>query len=205
MRDRLGKDPVKRPWRLAALAAAAATPCSAATPLETCIRAQTAAAKGATDALVQLDHVRMVCNNIATDQARLNILIANGKIYANQLTMNNVLLFVVVIITLCGLVLSALQLWASYKLALTGHGTLADGGDVNITTSNVAVKSSVVGVVILGVSLAFFTLFIIYVYPLKPLAASPPSVVPAVGPPAAGGSAAAVQPPPPPGLSEAPR
>jgi hypothetical protein len=151
---------------LTLLLTAAATAADA-TPLNDCIQQRLSAIPSAPDGLALLDRARAICFDIADDEQRLRNLETNEKTHRNQLFQNNVLLFMVVAITLSGIVLSALQLWASYKLALAGHGLLADGGDINLQTNNVAVKSSVVGVVILGISLAFFALFVMNVYQIK--------------------------------------
>jgi len=77
---------------------------------------------------------------------------------------NQILMFLVIAITISGVVLAALQLLASYRLASAGRGSLAEGGEVSLKRDSVVVNSSVVGVVILAVSFAFFLVFILYVY-----------------------------------------
>jgi hypothetical protein len=80
---------------------------------------------------------------------------------------NRVLMYMVVLITVSGVILAALQLYASYKLAIAGKGALSDGGELNVNWNSMALKSSVVGVVILGISFAFFLVFVLYVYTLR--------------------------------------
>jgi hypothetical protein len=80
---------------------------------------------------------------------------------------NVALLAMVISITISGVALAGLQLLASYKLASKGRGDLAKGGEATITRDSVVVKSSVVGVIILAISFAFFMVFVIYVYTLK--------------------------------------
>jgi len=77
---------------------------------------------------------------------------------------NQVLMWMVVSITLAGVVLAGAQLWASYLLAKSGRGALAEGGSVDFSKDKMAVQSSVVGVVVLAVSFAFFLVFVLYVY-----------------------------------------
>ncbi len=78
---------------------------------------------------------------------------------------NVVLLYMVVLITLSGVALAGLQLFASYKLAAVGRGELAGGGEVSYSAQQgVSFKSSVVGLMILALSFAFFLVFIVYVY-----------------------------------------
>ena len=78
---------------------------------------------------------------------------------------NVVLLYMVILITLSGVALAGLQLLASYKLAVVGRGELAGGGEVSYSAQQgVSFKSSVVGLMILALSFAFFLVFIVYVY-----------------------------------------
>ncbi|MEO8813167.1 MAG: hypothetical protein ABI376_09690 [Caulobacteraceae bacterium] len=172
-----------------------------ATPLQACILRQALPEANSGDALDRMDKARGVCFDVAADEQRLRILKVNERIYENQLLEANVLLVVVTAITLSGVALSALQLYASYRLALVGHGVLADGGEVDLHANSIAVKSSVVGVVILTISLAFYALFIVYVYQIRPYAgitslgsSAGPSAPPNVP-----------SPPPPPGMKAVPR
>jgi len=81
---------------------------------------------------------------------------------------NVVLLYMVVLITISGVVLAGVQLLASYKLAMLGRGELAGGGsEINYSTHNISFKSSVIGLTILAMSFAFFLVFIVYVYDLR--------------------------------------
>jgi hypothetical protein len=80
---------------------------------------------------------------------------------------NVALLIMVITITLSGVVLAGLQLLGSYKLALARKGQLVDGGEASLKPDSIVVKSSVVGVVILAISFAFFMVFVVYVYTLR--------------------------------------
>jgi lysylphosphatidylglycerol synthetase-like protein (DUF2156 family) len=80
---------------------------------------------------------------------------------------NIALLVMVISITISGVALAGLQLFASYKLASSGKGNLADGGEATFKSDSIIVKSSVVGVVILAISFAFFIVFVVDVYTLK--------------------------------------
>jgi hypothetical protein len=93
---------------------------------------------------------------------------------------NVVLLYMVVLITISGVILAGVQLLASYRLALHGHGELAGGGtEINYSPSSVSFKSSVIGLAILAMSFAFFLVFVIYVYELHDVAdtAARPTVI----------------------------
>lgn len=111
-----------------------------------------------------IDRYRNVCENILAGQYRLHTLAVGQRIYENQIFQNSVLLWMVVTITVSGVVLAGLQLWATYRLAVAGKGSIADGGEATIEQNRLVVRSSVIGVVILALSFAFFTLYILYVY-----------------------------------------
>ena len=81
---------------------------------------------------------------------------------------NTIIMLMVVSITISGVILAGLQLFASYKLAAVGKGAFEATGEVNITSHSMAVKSSVVGVIILAISFAFFLVFVLYVYTFTP-------------------------------------
>jgi hypothetical protein len=85
---------------------------------------------------------------------------------------NTIIMLMVVSITISGVILAGLQLFASYKLASVGKATFADAGEVTIDSHSLAVKSSVVGVIILAISFAFFLVFVLYVYTFTPVSNS---------------------------------
>ena len=97
---------------------------------------------------------------------------------------NVVLLYMVVLITISGVVLAGVQLLASYKLALAGHGELAGAAsEINYSASSVSFKSSVIGLTILAMSFAFFLVFVIYVYELRDISSAATPAVQTSTPP----------------------
>gem|GEM_PF-4361476 len=94
-----------------------------------------------------------------------------------QRSENVALLVMVICITLSGVALAGLQLLASFKLASQGRSDFTAVGEVSLRPDAVVVKSSVVGVVILAISFAFFMVFVIDVYTLRDDAASKPQAV----------------------------
>ncbi|MEA3022441.1 MAG: hypothetical protein QOK01_1293 [Alphaproteobacteria bacterium] len=87
---------------------------------------------------------------------------------------NVVLLYMVVLITISGVVLAGVQLLASYKLAVLGRGELAGGSEINYSANSISFKSSVIGLTILAMSFAFFLVFVIYVYDLRDISDTAP-------------------------------
>ncbi|MFS8051565.1 hypothetical protein QD357_01935 [Rhizobium sp. BR 317] len=88
-------------------------------------------------------------------------------LYLRQIFENEVMLWMVVIITLSGVVLAAFQLLASYKLAVLGKDSLSSASDLTIEHNKIALKSSVTGLLILTVSLAFFAIYVTFVFTLR--------------------------------------
>lgn len=100
-------------------------------------------------------------------QASLNEAHVRIGIYERQSSQNQVMLWMVVAITVSGAGLSALQLIASYKLAVIGRETMATLGELTLERDKLAVKSSMTGLLILSVSLAFFIVYVLFVYTIR--------------------------------------
>jgi hypothetical protein len=76
-----------------------------------------------------------------------------------------IILWMVVLITLSGVALSAYQIFASYQLAAKlGSSQPELGGEINSTDAGFVIKSTVTGLLILVVSFAFFLTYINSVY-----------------------------------------
>ena len=78
-----------------------------------------------------------------------------------------VILWMVVAITLSGVLLAGLQLLASYKLASSGHGAFASESELTAQKDKLSLKSSVTGLIILVVSLVFFFVYVKWVYSIQ--------------------------------------
>lgn len=86
-----------------------------------------------------------------------------------------VLITMVVVITLSGVVLAALQLLGSYRLALRmkGNGTAGSGDfvqqstTIEASTDKLVVRSATVGIAILAISFAFFFILVRDVYTMQ--------------------------------------
>jgi hypothetical protein len=76
-----------------------------------------------------------------------------------------VTLALVVGITISGVVMAAVQLYMSYRLAQAAHSTeLSKDTSFTIETGKIAFKSSVIGLAILSLSLAFFFIYVKWIY-----------------------------------------
>lgn len=109
------------------------------------------------------------CYNEARYTALLqDFYLRRAKLY-NQDIAGSVLLWMVVILTISGVALSAFQLYASYQISVgkeTGQEPTG-GQEIIISKENISVKTAYVGVAILALSFAFFFIFVLIVYDLK--------------------------------------
>lgn len=75
-----------------------------------------------------------------------------------------VILWMVVMITVAGVLLSGLQLLAGYKLSKSAEELSKSGSTLTVESGKVSLTSSIVGVMIFGMSFAFFYVFISQVF-----------------------------------------
>jgi hypothetical protein len=89
-----------------------------------------------------------------------------------------VILWMVVGITMSGVFLAGLQLLASYRLAVAGTGKLGDTSNIALETGmdthKITVQSSVTGLMILVVSLAFFIVYVKWIYTIQEISIEKP-------------------------------
>ena len=81
-------------------------------------------------------------------------------------------LWLVVIITVSGVLMSAIQLFMSYKIALSGKEYWSSDATFAIKQGEISFKSSVTGLAILAMSLAFFVVYVGWIYPNKDVGAA---------------------------------
>jgi hypothetical protein len=76
-------------------------------------------------------------------------------------------LWMVVVITVSGVVLAGMQLAMSYKLATVKRADLAKDSTFMIEQGKISFRSSVTGLSILAISLAFFAVYVTLVFPME--------------------------------------
>jgi hypothetical protein len=86
--------------------------------------------------------------------------------FVQQQSDTGVLLWMVVTITIAGVLLAGFQLLAAYRLANNGRD-FSQGGELSLDPKSISLKSSVTGVIILALSLAFFITYVKWVYPIR--------------------------------------
>jgi hypothetical protein len=146
---------------------AASTPLEIGENISSCIHKYYAGGGSQNSNVLMLSYVGGFCYNSQVWQLILEEEAVRRDNFVFQRAENVALLAMVIGITISGVALAGLQLFASYKLASIGTGQLADGGEATFKSDSVVVKSSVVGVVILAISFAFFIVFVLYVYTLR--------------------------------------
>jgi hypothetical protein len=87
----------------------------------------------------------------------------------NQQIDGRVILWMVVAITISGIILAAFQLLAAFRLASAGKGELAQSQELTLEQNRISLKSSVTGLMIFVISFAFFMVYVVWVYTSKEL------------------------------------
>lgn len=90
------------------------------------------------------------------------------KVFAWQLFSTKLTFWCVLLLVFCGICFSGIQFYKSMKAAPAGGGP--PGGtptEFEASAKGVKVTSPVLGVIILVISLAFFYLYLVYVYPIE--------------------------------------
>jgi hypothetical protein len=101
----------------------------------------------------------LIFNESALDDYRIRRMKFEQQYYAEGVT-----LWMVVAITISGVMLAAVQLMASYKLALIGKEAFAQDSSMALEQGKVSLKSSITGLFILTISFAFFLVYVLYIY-----------------------------------------
>ncbi len=117
--------------------------------------------------LAVLTGVADLCYLEKTHEYHLENLRIQRQTFLEQHFVGRVMLWMLVAITMSGIGLAALQLYAAFNLAVRGQGELAQEGGIELEKGKVSVKSSVTGLLILVVSFAFFLVFVKEVYTIR--------------------------------------
>jgi len=107
-----------------------------------------------------------LCQTLISAQRAENLQQIRADNFVFQRSENTVLMWMVVAITLGGVALAAAQLLASFLLAKARGGALSESGTIDFSKDKLAMQSSFVGVLVLGLSLAFFAIYVLWVYTL---------------------------------------
>jgi hypothetical protein len=112
-----------------------------------------------------LRDVRDYCYALIRDQGLLSDFAIRQLNFFQQYRANGVLMWMVVAVTISGVLLAGVQLWASYQLAVAKRAELsADSGELILKRDRLVLRSSITGLFILLISFGFFLVFVSYVY-----------------------------------------
>lgn len=146
--------------------------------MRACIEQRVAIIKPQKTEMETLDSASESCYREFRNEFLLNDFYHRKAKFSEQSRDGYVLLWVVVIITLSGVSLSALQLIGAYRLASAGRGSFDTPGEISLERDRISLKSSVTGLFILVFSFAFFALFVAEVYKIKELRVESPPDAP---------------------------
>ncbi len=104
------------------------------------------------------------CYSLARSQGLLNNFAFRELGFVQQYRANGILMWMVVIVTLSGVVLAGLQLLASYRLAEANKASLTGNDEISLKRDQLVLRSSVTGLFVLLISFGFFLVFVQYVY-----------------------------------------
>jgi hypothetical protein len=120
-----------------------------------------------------LDNISWFCFRRFNEIAEISALDVNRSMYAEQNIEDRVLMWMVVSITLSGVLLAGLQLFASFKLASDNKGGFEKDSVISLEKNKLSFRSAVTGLMILFISLLFFIIFVKYVYHIEAPSTSP--------------------------------
>jgi hypothetical protein len=104
------------------------------------------------------------CFTMLRSQGLVNDYQLRRLTFIQQFYANKILLWMVVLITLSGLVLAGLQLGMSYDLAVRNVVDFGRPSELILKKDEIVLRSSVTGMFILCASFAFFMGYVLYVY-----------------------------------------
>jgi hypothetical protein len=104
------------------------------------------------------------CYSLLRSQGLLRDFAVRELNFIQQYRANGVMMWMVVAVTISGVLLAGLQLMASYQLASSNKTSFGEPNEFTLSRDRVILKSSITGLFILLISFAFFLVFVTYVY-----------------------------------------
>lgn len=131
--------------------------------VSTCLDKRGAAALATNDMPVVRTYLDLCIREVST-HLKLNDYQLRRLKFLGQYYMEKVALWMVVFVTVAGVLLSAGQLATSYKLASRDIGAGAESHEMTIENGRVVIRSSAIGLMVLFISLVFFLIFVLKIY-----------------------------------------
>jgi hypothetical protein len=110
------------------------------------------------------EQIWRICGNQIFNSLYLDDFTIRREKFIRQELDERVNLFLVVIITLSGVILAGMQLVQSFKLASAGRAESARDSEIAIESGRISLKSSITGAIILALSFAFFMVYVVWIY-----------------------------------------
>ncbi|MDA8019237.1 MAG: hypothetical protein MPN21_17490 [Thermoanaerobaculia bacterium] len=102
-------------------------------------------------------------------QHHISMLEHRERLFRWQLTANQISFWMVLVLVFSGLVFAGIQFRTSMLAAKETGGSSDVMQELTLGAQGITIRSSVIGLVILGLSLGFFYLYLVYVFPLDEL------------------------------------
>ena len=115
------------------------------------------------------ERVWRLCGNEMFNSVYLADFLIRREKFTQQALDERVNLWLVVTITISGVVLAGIQLFMSFKLAMKGRTEFGKDSEVALESGRLSLKSSITGAVILALSFAFFMVYVIWIYSIHEL------------------------------------
>jgi hypothetical protein len=113
------------------------------------------------------ERVWRLCGNEVFNALYLEDFAIRREKFLRQYLDERVTLWMVVTITISGVLLAAIQLFMSFKLAMTGKAEFGKDNELALESGRLSLKSSITGAVILALSFAFFMVYVIWIYSIR--------------------------------------
>src|SRR5258706_9256561 len=132
--------------------------------MKACISSTLEIAKPAKMNVGVYERLLRLCGNEIFNALYLDDFRVRNEKFVRQYLDERVTLWMVVIITISGVVLAAIQLFMSFRLAIKGRAEFGKDNEVALESGKLSLKSSITGAVILALSFAFFMVYVIWIY-----------------------------------------
>ena len=115
------------------------------------------------------DNVEITIVDVRGDKVRLGINapkeipVHRREVFEWQLSSSKIIFYVVIFLVLIGVFFSGVQFYAAHKKNFMDDKVT----EISASAKGIKVSSSVLGVIILIISLMFFYLYLVYVYPIN--------------------------------------
>jgi hypothetical protein len=89
------------------------------------------------------------------------------EVFEWQLFSSKITFYVVILLVLCGIYFSGVQFHIAMKQAAEGKAAVGENTELSASAEGIKVSSPVLGVIILSLSLLFFYLYLVHIYPIE--------------------------------------